>query len=151
MEKQIDTIKIFLGVVSVAIIYFIIDKILTDRKNAKEQKEKEKAEKARKEELKKEGENASYSDLWYKDKADVVYATMNGDAVDEAPNSDTYNVFSSLKNEYDYIKLNEAYGVRPLYGVFGFKEGDFNLTQALSHEGLYNKCKDILSKKGINI
>lgn len=65
----------------------------------------------------------------------------------------TKDIISSLKNNVDFLKLNEAYGVRT-YDEAGPFTGSFtgNLTQAVNDEldrGEIMALNSILSKKGI--
>jgi hypothetical protein len=55
------------------------------------------------------GIKATYTNSQYKAMADTLYSAMDGYGTDEEP---IFNTFKKLKNDVDFVRLDDAFGVR---------------------------------------
>lgn len=103
-------------------------------------------------EVKKEeqaGAQPTYSDSVYMAMADALQAAMFDAGTDEGR---IYSVFEKTKNKLDVLKLVAAFNIRPYY-TFGWKQGDYNLSQWFTEELSTSELatvNTILSKKNIS-
>lgn len=67
--------------------------------------------------LRKEGEFPSYSDLEYKQMADMLFAALDY-PFDEAE-EDFEPVFARMKNRSDVVNLIKAFGIRDVSSIYG--------------------------------
>lgn len=94
------------------------------------------------------GERSTYDDSQYNSWADSLAAAM----FDVGTNTDTiYAVMKRMKSNLDILKLIAAFGIRPYYW-FGWKQGDYNLSQWFSEElnaGNYAMVNSILDANNL--
>ena len=68
----------------------------------------------------------SYAKYTYDSWADKLYKAMKGIGTD---NDMVFAVFNSLKNDADYIKLDQAFGMRDTYTMKEWVHGDLSTTK----------------------
>jgi hypothetical protein len=86
-----------------------------------------------------QGEAASYSDLQYKVQADKLYNAMKGWGTDEPA---VFAVFQWLQNNIDFLKLQNAFGVRDGWDMYRWVKGDLTSSEL-------TQVNNILYAKGI--
>lgn len=90
----------------------------------------------------------TFPDGWYLLSADQIEAATFDLGTDEAS---IYRIFGQLKNDCDYVRLFNAYGVRR-YFSFGTLWVNYNLPQVLQAElstGELNEVNEILAENGL--
>lgn len=83
----------------------------------------------------------SYPDSYYATFADQLYAAMDGWGTDE---ESIYNVMYKIKNDVDYMKLVEAFGVRDSESLSEWISGDCNTKEI-------NEINSILKNNGVSM
>lgn len=90
----------------------------------------------------------TYGNSQYNIFADSLAAAM----FDVGTNTDTlYTVIGRMKKNIDVLKLIAAFGIRPYYW-FGWKQGDYNLSQWFAEElnaGNYERVNAILQANNV--
>lgn len=90
----------------------------------------------------------TYGNSQYNIFADSLAAAM----FDVGTNTDTlYSVIGRMKKNIDVLKLIAAFGIRPYYW-FGWKQGDYNLSQWFAEElnaGNYERVNAILQANNV--
>lgn len=159
-----------IAVGGVAIVYFAARGIWKQFKSSKDTEKQRESLRTQRQEITKLqnlGLRTSYPESQYKSWADRIQNQYDG--ADFKQNVFDYDIpvlgtwsgsgkvtaqiVSQLKNNLDFLKLSEAYGVRT-YDQAGWFTGDFtgNLTQAINDEldsGEINALNNMLKKQGI--
>jgi hypothetical protein len=159
-----------IAVGGVAIVYFAgrgIWKQFRKSKDTEKQRESLRTQRQEINQLQNLGQRPSFPQSQYKSWADRIQNQYDG--ADFKQNLFDYDIpvlgtwsgsgkvtaqiISQLKNNLDFLKLSEAYGVRT-YDQAGWFTGDFtgNLTQAINDEldsGEVNALNNMLKKQGI--
>jgi len=160
-----------IAVGGVAIVYFTtktIFKKIKGKRDLKNQQETLNAQNADIRNLQNTGVRASYPDSQYKSWADSIQNQFDGcDYGQNVFSADVpiigywsssgkkvKDIFDKLKNDLDYLKLSQAWGIRT-YDQCGWGTGDVtgNLSYAISDEldrGEIMGLNNLLAKKGIS-
>jgi len=96
--------KIIITLVILVALYFAIQFFKAGKSRVEEQAEIL--------QLQSQGVSASYTSSKYKSLADTLYIAMDGAGTDEDSITD---VFSQIKNDIDFVKLDQAFGTRDGY------------------------------------
>ena len=124
MKKQLKafdeaslTTKIIIVIVIIIVIYFTV-KFLEQSKSVITDKAEELA-------LGSQGIKATYSNSEYDSFASTLETAMAGLGTDE---QQIFTVFSSLRNDVDFIKLNQSFGIREGSNMSAWLKGDLSTT-----------------------
>jgi len=91
------------------------------------------------------GISASYSAAEYYAMAEKLFTAMNGPGTDKPSVLATYR---QIKNDVDFLKLNEAFGTRGS-SWFGLEKGDLNKWLRDEGDNLVVEVNQILAQNGV--
>jgi hypothetical protein len=125
-------VAVVVVVVGIGAATFFISKRLKESKERGESKEEKKDIKNDLDKLNKQGVKPSFPDSQFQTWSNTLREAFDGCGTTEKV---VENVFSQLKNDADYLKLMETYGIRK-FDNCGYGTGDFEgtLSQAIVNE-----------------
>lgn len=90
--------------------------------------------------LSSQGVHRSYTQIQYNSMANQLYYAMKGVGTDEET---IYSVIQKIKNDQDFIALENAFGIRDTYNLQAWIRGDLSTSEV-------QKVNSILSNNGIS-